>query len=326
MLVMPNRTINPMVLFVFGLRAFSLLAQTQPQFTGAARLSNQEVVLKLTADTSTVLKIETASSLPQWQPLSTFLSGAINLYTDSAAAYLPARYYRAVQLPNSPLTGDYLVTDEGEILFHPINHATLVMQWKNTIIYSDPVGSSTLYSLLPKPALIFVTHEHGDHFNSATLNSLKGPDTKIITTRTVYNSLGTLKPAAIPLANGTGTNLLGIDIQAVPAYNTSNSNHPKGVGNGYVVTIGGKRLYISGDSEDIPEMRGLTDIDLAFLCMNTPYTMSVDKAASAVRQFRPKVVYPYHYRNGDGSYADLNAFKRKVGVDLGIEVRIRKWY
>ena len=112
----------------------------------------------------------------------------------------------------------------------------------------------------------------------------------------------------------------------MPAYNLTSSYHPKGVGNGYVLTLGGRRVYLSGDSEDIPEMRSLQDIDVAFVCMNVPFTMPVDKASSAVRDFRPRVVYPYHYRNQAGSLADLSGFKRQVGNDLGSEVRLRNWY
>jgi len=136
----------------------------------------------------------------------------------------------------------------------------------------------------------------------------------------------TLKSRTIILTNGTTTNVLGVGIEAVPAYNLTSANHVKGVGNGYVLTIGGRRLYLSGDSEDIPEMRALPGIDVAFVCMNVPFTMPVDKAASAARAFRPRVLYPYHYRNQDSSYANLNALKQQVGTDLGIEVRLRKWY
>ena len=109
----------------------------------------------------------------------------------------------------------------------------------------------------------------------------------------------------------------------MPAYN---SNHPLGTGNGYVLTIGGKRIYMSGDTGDITEMRLLPNIDVAFVCMNVPFTMNITNAASAVRDFRPKVIYPYHYKNQDGTFADLNEFKRRVAQDLGIEVRLRKWY
>ena len=118
------------------------------------------------------------------------------------------------------------------------------------------------------------------------------------------------------LTNGASTNTLGLLVEAVPAYNLTSAYHPKGVGNGYVLTIGGKRIYISGDSEDIPEMRALSQIQVAFVCVNQPFTMPVDKASSALRDFRPRVIYPYHYRNSDGTYSDLNDFKRRVGQDL----------
>ena len=132
-----------------------------------------------------------------------------------------------------------------------------------------------------------------------------------------------MKALTIRLANGGAANLMNLNIDAIPAYN---SNHPKGTGNGYILTIGGRRIYMSGDTDDIAEMRALTGIDVAFLCMNVPYTMTVASAASATRQFRPRVAYPYHFRNEGGSLSDLNAFKRSVSADPGIEVRLRKWY
>ena len=115
----------------------------------------------------------------------------------------------------------------------------------------------------------------------------------------------------------------GISIEGVPAYN---SNHPLGTCNAYVLTIGGKRIFISGDTGDTPEMRALPNIDAAFLCMNIPFTMNITTAASVVRAFRPAIVFPYHCRNQDNSDADLNSFKQQVGTDLGIEVRNRTWY
>jgi L-ascorbate metabolism protein UlaG (beta-lactamase superfamily) len=126
------------------------------------------------------------------------------------------------------------------------------------------------------------------------------------------------------LKNGETATLGDIKAEAIPMYNTTPDQlryHPKGRGNGYVLTLGGKRVYISGDSEDIPEMRALKDIDVAFLCMNLPYTMTVEQAASAVRAFKPKIVYPYHSRG-----SDLEKFKSLVGSDSGVEVRLRDWY
>ena len=133
-----------------------------------------------------------------------------------------------------------------------------------------------------------------------------------------------LRPRTTTLANGETKSLLGLKIEAIPMYNTTSERakyHAKGRGNGYVLTFADKRVYLSGDTEDIPEMRALKNIDVAFLCMNLPYTMTVEQAASAVREFRPKIVYPYHYRG-----SDLGKFKKLVGDDVGVEVRLRDWY
>jgi L-ascorbate metabolism protein UlaG (beta-lactamase superfamily) len=169
-----------------------------------------------------------------------------------------------------------------------------------------------------------ITHEHGDHLDSGALNTLRKEQTRIIASAQAQAGLpAALKALTTVLGNGGQTSLLGLTVEAVPAYN---ANHPKGVGNGYLVTLGGKRLYVSGDTGDTPELRALTGIDLAFLCMNQPYTLTVAQAVGVVREFRPRIIYPYHYRNQGGTYADVDAFKRQVGTDLGIEVRLRKWY
>ncbi|MEW6160967.1 MAG: MBL fold metallo-hydrolase, partial [Verrucomicrobiota bacterium] len=250
--------------------------------------------------------------------------GSVSIqHTDSAGPYVTSRFYRAEQLSGSDsVAGDHLVTNDGDIILHPINHGTLVMQWRTHMIYVDPTGGTTPYRSLPRAHVVLLTHGHGDHFDQNTINGIKDTTAVILAPRAVQQVMTvTLRNITTVMTNGASTNVLGIGIEAVPAYNLTTSNHPKGVGNGYVLTIGGKRIYIAGDTEDIPEMRALRDIDAAFVCMNLPYTMSVDKAASAVRQFRPKVVYPYHY-----SGSDVNRFKRLVGTDLGIEVRLRKWY
>jgi L-ascorbate metabolism protein UlaG (beta-lactamase superfamily) len=133
----------------------------------------------------------------------------------------------------------------------------------------------------------------------------------------------TLKGLTTIMTNGASTSAMGVTIDAIPAYN---ANHPLGTGNGYILTIGDKRIYMSGDTGNIAEMRALTNIDVAFVCMNVPFTMSVDQAVIAVRAFQPKVIYPYHFRNQDGTFANLDTFKQMVGHDLGIEVRARTWY
>jgi L-ascorbate metabolism protein UlaG (beta-lactamase superfamily) len=221
------------------------------------------------------------------------------------------------------LTGDRIATSDGDLVIHPLNHATLVLGWNGKTIYCDPTGAAS-YTGLPKADLVLVTHVHGDHFNKAAIDAVSGAKVLIIAPQAVFNGLtAEQKRAASVLPNGSSTNVLGLKIEAVPAYN---GFHPKGAGNGYVLTLGGKRIYISGDTGATPEMRQLQSIDVAFVCMNQPYTMTVTDAVAAVAAFRPKIVYPYHYRDQGGSTANAAQFKEHLDPALGIEVRLRKWY
>lgn len=292
------------------------------------RLTNSEIALTLTAPVGSAYRIESSTNGADWNGYVTFATNVTTSLqnTDSAAPYLPTRYYRAVQLAGSNIVaGEHLATTNGDVIIQPRNHATFVMQWNGKMIYNDPAPPAT-YAGLPKADLILISHNHGDHFDPNTINAVRGPSAMIIVPQAVYNSLTAVqKTLAIVLTNGAGTNVLGLTVAAVPAYNISNSNHPLGVGNGYVLTIGGKRIYIAGDTEDVPAMRALTDIDVAFLPINRPFTMLVSNAVSAAREFRPKIVYPYHFSPSSPT-TDLNLFKRQVGTDLGIEVRLRKWY
>ena len=230
------------------------------------------------------------------------------------------------------LSGDRIPTANGDLVVHPVSHASFVMQWNGKTVYADPVGGGKPFADLPKPDLVLVTHDHFDHFDPKTLAALLPAEGRVvlIAPKTVAEKLPESlreKVTLKTLANGEKTEAAGISIEAVPAYNTTPGRekfHPKGRGNGYVLTVGGKRVYIAGDTEDTPEMRALKGIDIAFLPMNLPYTMSVEKAAEAIRAFKPKIVYPYHYRSGDGTKADLEELKSLVGE--GSEIRVREWY
>ena len=297
-----------------------LAAQEATQFTSIQRMTNGEILLKFSTPKGLNFQVDTSTNLLLWNSMITLLSTGSNQHTDAAAANFNTRYYRAQEVSGTNiLTGDHLLTEAGEVVFHPINHASFVIGWNGKTIYNDPVGGAAPFQGLPRADLVLVSHTHGDHFNPNTLDAVKGSNTVIVAPQAVFNGLSaTLKALTIVLTNGATTNIMGLTIDAVPAYNL---NHPIGSGNGYVLTIGGKRIYMSGDTGDIPEMRALQNIDVAFVCMNLPFTMSVDQASDVVRAFRPKVVYPYHY-----SQSNVNSFKQRVGTDLGIEVRLRKWY
>ncbi len=220
---------------------------------------------------------------------------------------------------------DHIGSGKDEITIHPINHATLSLSCNGVTVYADPVGEAKRFADLPAADLILVTDIHGDHMSAPTLEAIAKDKTHIIVPAAVAEKLTeALKSKLIILKNGETKEINGLKITAVPMYNLSADRlkfHDKGRGNGYVVEMGGKRIYLSGDTEDIPEMRALKNIEVAFVCMNLPYTMTEDQAASAVREFRPKIVYPYHYRG-----SDTEKFKKLVGTDAGVEVRLRDWY
>lgn len=308
-----------------------LPAREAPQFTGVGLLTNNEIALTLNAPTGFSYRIDAASAPAGWNGLVTLpTNNTTSLqHTDSAAPYLDARFYRATQLTGTNIiSGDHLATTNGDVIIHPLYHASLVLSWNGQTIYNDPDDDAAYeytYQGLPKADLILVSHSHSDHFSTTKIEALRGTNARIIASQTVYDSLtAAQKTNAIVLNYGNSTNLLGLTIEAVYAFN---GNHmPLGFGNGYVLTIGGKRIYLSGDTGDAPEIRALTNLDVAFLCMNTPFTMTVNEATNAVRAFRPKVVYPYHYRNQGGATTNAAFFKQRLGTDLGIEVRLRKWY
>jgi L-ascorbate metabolism protein UlaG (beta-lactamase superfamily) len=200
----------------------------------------------------------------------------------------------------------------------------------NLTIYADPTGGAANYTGVKPPDIILITDIHGDHFDPKTIGAVRTSGTILVTPGAVADRLpDSLKTHLVILANGEQSKQSGITINAIPMYNLPESPsamHTKGRGNGYVLAIGGKNIYLSGDTQGIPEMRALHDIDVAFVCMNLPYTMGIDEAADAVLAFKPHVVYPYHYR-GQGGFSDVNAFKTKIETgDKDIEVRLRNWY
>lgn len=226
----------------------------------------------------------------------------------------------SLKTPGSPIA----ITNS-PVIIYPIHHATLVMVSRERTIYVDPVGDGQRFKGLPRPDLILVTDVHEDHLDLNTLALLTRDTTAIVAPTAVADKLPEdLRKRTSVLANGESNTLAGVTIEAVPMYNTTEERlkfHEKGRGNGYVVTASNKRVYVSGDTEDIPEMRQLKNIDAAFVCMNFPDTMTVEQAASAVREFKPKIVCPYHCRG-----SDLEKFKQLVGEEPGIQVLLRDWY
>jgi L-ascorbate metabolism protein UlaG (beta-lactamase superfamily) len=220
------------------------------------------------------------------------------------------------------LTGSTVPTSNGNLVIHPVTHASFVMEWDNKTIYVDPVGGVGAYDGLQRPDLILLTDIHGDHLDVPTLSGIAGTAI-IIAPAAVHAQLpANLQTRTLILDNDNNIDRLGINVAAIPMYNLTADRlqfHDKGRGNGYVATFGGTRVYISGDTEDIPEMRALENIDVAFVCFNLPYTMTESQAASAINEFRPGIVYPYHYRG-----SDLALFASMI--DDGIEVRNGGWY
>lgn len=299
-------------------------AQIIPAFSGIQRQVTGKIQLELNVPGEQYVRIDTSSNLTQWNGLITFQSIGDDVFVDNTLPGIDSRFYRAAVITNaSVLTGDHLSTSQGEAVIHPVNHASFVINWNNLMIYNDPVGAAILYSEFPRANLVLVSHRHSDHFSNATLDAVKMDGTVIVAPPDVFNRMtAALQAISISLPNGEMTTVLGMNIEAIPAYN---DRHTRGEGNSYVLALGGKRLFMAGDTEGVPEMRALSNIDVAFLCMNLPFTMSVTQAASAVREFQPKVVYPYHFRNQDGTFSNLDDFKAQVGSDLNVEVRIRDW-
>lgn len=230
----------------------------------------------------------------------------------------------------APPDPDAIPTAAGDLVAVPIEHASLVLRWNGLLIHADPVGSEAQFAGLVPADLVVLTHTHGDHTDATTLRRVIGPNTVLVLPQSVATALaasGILDEVdARVLANGASTEISeDLTAHAIAMYNLTPDRerfHARGTGNGYVLDLAGTRVYVSGDTEDIPEMRALEAIDLAFLCMNLPFTMTPEQAASATLEFLPRVVYPYHYRG-----QDPEVFRELVeGGTTEVEVRLRNWY
>ena len=215
---------------------------------------------------------------------------------------------------------DVFALPGGSLRITFLGHATLMIEYGGKVIAVDPVRAEADYAGLPKADLILVTHEHSDHLDPAAIKTLTKQGTQVVLTEACSQSV----PGGIVMGNGDVKTIAGLKIEAVPAYNIVHEwsrgkpYHPKGQGNGYVITFGDKRVYVAGDTENIPEMEQLKSIDVAFLPMNLPYTMTPEMAADAARSFKPKILYPYHC-----SQTDPNELVDLLKDVKGIEVRIR---
>jgi L-ascorbate metabolism protein UlaG (beta-lactamase superfamily) len=215
---------------------------------------------------------------------------------------------------------DVIPTSAGDLTLTFLGHATLMLRQGGKVIHVDPVGREADYSKLPKADLILITHEHGDHLDPKAVAAIRTPDTRIVVSR---SCAGKIQGAEV-MQNGDVRDEVGFRIEAVPAYNIVHIRgpgqpyHPKGEGNGYIITFGDTRVYIAGDTEDTPEMKALKDIDVAFLPMNLPYTMTPEMVADAARAFRPRILYPYHY-----GQTDPQELVKLLAGEKGIEVRVR---
>ena len=196
---------------------------------------------------------------------------------------------------------DTIKTSAGDLKITFIGHGSLMCEFNDTVIHIDPVSDMGDYTNLPKADIVLVTHEHFDHFKPETVDMLRKERTEVVGSENCAKET----KDCIVMKNGDTKTVKGLNIEAVPAYNIEhmrspgNPFHPKGVGNGYVITFGDKKLYIGGDTENIPEMKELTGIDMAFLPMNLPYTMTPEMVADAALSFKPKILYPYHFGETD---------------------------
>jgi L-ascorbate metabolism protein UlaG (beta-lactamase superfamily) len=216
---------------------------------------------------------------------------------------------------------DVVTTSKGNLEITFIGHGSLMFTYKNIVIQVDPFSRLADYAGLPKANLILITHEHRDHLDPDALKNVRTDRTFVILTETCAAKIS----GGIVMKNGDVETVGGLTIEAIPAYNLVHMRsegvpfHPKGIGNGYVITFGDTRVYVAGDTENIPEMKNLKKIDYAFLPMNLPYTMTPEMVADAAKAFKPKVLYPYHFGN-----TDTTQLVELMKGTPEVEVRVRK--
>ncbi len=216
---------------------------------------------------------------------------------------------------------DVIKTSGGDLLITFLGHGSLFFEFGGKVIHVDPFSRLADYAKLPKADVILITHQHRDHLDPDALQKIRTKKTKVVLTETCAEEL----EGGIVMKNGDKHKVEEIEVEAVPAYNLVHKRengqvfHPKGEGNGYVMTFGDKRVYIAGDTENIPEMKALKDIDIAFLPMNLPYTMTPEMVADAVNAFKPKILYPYHYGE-----TDTSRLLELLADNEDVEIRIRK--
>ena len=239
----------------------------------------------------------------------------------ATAAIAPVAPATSAAMP-TPAVSDALATSKGLLTIKPIHHASLMFGFDGKAIFVDPTSEGK-FDGLPKADYVFVTHDHPDHLDKKQIEALKQPSTTIVGPPDIAAELG----AIVVMKNGDKKSFGSFDVEAVPSYNLARGPkpgqfyHPKGKWDGFVFTFGDKRVYVSGDTECIPEMKALKNIDVAFVCMRLPYTMPPAEAAECIKAFRPKIIYPYHYQT-----SNLDELTAALKDEKGIDVRIRDWY
>ena len=235
--------------------------------------------------------------------------------------FIAANGFTAFSNAQAQFDTDTIRTNSGNLKITFIGHGTLMFEFSGVVIHVDPVSQYADYTKLPKADIILVTHQHGDHLDPGAIKLIRKDDTSLIYTETCAGQLA----GGTVMKNGDVSTVKGIIIEAVPAYNLIHKRdngepfHPKGMGNGYILTLGNQRVYIAGDTENIPEMKNLANIDIAFLPMNLPYTMTPEMVAEAVRMFHPQILYPYHYGN-----TRVSELIELLKDEPDLDIRIRK--